>query len=133
MKRANWGRIIFISSESAVQIRTEMIHYGTSKTAQLAVSRTLTESVAGTGAGQVEKEFVEHVRSTSLIRCFVTGAARRVDGDVVKSAFCCSSSLMESTTRGERPACLQPSVRRRSVETKVYRARRSNSSWAAAA
>ncbi|HME26410.1 MAG TPA: SDR family oxidoreductase [Acetobacteraceae bacterium] len=49
MKRANWGRIIFISSESAVQIPVEMIHYGMTKTAQLAVSRGLAESVAGTG------------------------------------------------------------------------------------
>jgi NAD(P)-dependent dehydrogenase (short-subunit alcohol dehydrogenase family) len=49
MKRANWGRIIFISSESAVQIPAEMIHYGMTKTAQLAVSRGLAESVAGTG------------------------------------------------------------------------------------
>src|SRR5258706_7937380 len=49
MKRANWGRIIFISSESAVQIPAEMIHYGTTKTAQLAVSRGLAEAVAGTG------------------------------------------------------------------------------------
>ena len=39
MKRTNWGRIIFISSESAVQIPAEMIHYGMTKTAQLAVSR----------------------------------------------------------------------------------------------
>ncbi len=43
MKRANWGRIIFISSESAVQIPAEMIHYGMTKTAQLAVSRGLAE------------------------------------------------------------------------------------------
>ena len=49
MKRANWGRIIFISSESAVQIPTEMVHYGVSKTAQIAASRGLAESVAGTG------------------------------------------------------------------------------------
>jgi NAD(P)-dependent dehydrogenase (short-subunit alcohol dehydrogenase family) len=49
MKRANWGRIIFISSESAVQIPAEMIHYGMTKTAQLAVSRGLAESLAGTG------------------------------------------------------------------------------------
>ena len=49
MKRANWGRIIFISSESAVQIPAEMIHYGMTKTAQLAVSRGLAEAVAGTG------------------------------------------------------------------------------------
>ena len=49
MRRANWGRIIFISSESGVQIPTEMIHYGVTKTAQLAVSRGLAEAVAGTG------------------------------------------------------------------------------------
>jgi NAD(P)-dependent dehydrogenase (short-subunit alcohol dehydrogenase family) len=49
MKQRNLGRIIFISSESAIQIPTEMIHYGTTKTAQLAVSRGLAESVAGTG------------------------------------------------------------------------------------
>lgn len=137
MKRANWGRIIFISSESAVQIPTEMIHYGMTKTAQLAVSRGLAESVAGTGITvnsvlpgptrsrgvgdfvdgmarssekspqQVEVEFFEHVRPTSLIQRFATpqevaslvayvasplasattGAALRVDGGVVKSAF----------------------------------------------
>lgn len=137
MKRENWGRIIFISSESAVQIPAEMIHYGMTKTAQLAVSRGLAESVAGTGITvnsvlpgptrsrgvgdfvgdmarasgktfeQVEAEFFEHVRPTSLIKRFAspqevaslvayvasplasatTGAALRVDGGVVKSAF----------------------------------------------
>ena len=137
MKRADWGRIIFISSESAVQIPTEMIHYGMSKTAQLAVSRGLAEVVAGTGitvnsvlpgptksrgvgdfvegmakandksAAQFEAEFFQHVRPTSLIKRFATpqevaslvayvasplasattGAALRVDGGVVKSAF----------------------------------------------
>ena len=100
MKRVNWGRIIFISSESAVQIPTEMIHYGMSKTAQLAVSRGLAEAVAGTGitvnsvlpgptrsrgvgdfvealakekgqsGAQFEKEFFETVRPTSLIKRF---------------------------------------------------------------
>jgi NAD(P)-dependent dehydrogenase (short-subunit alcohol dehydrogenase family) len=49
MRRRNWGRIIFVSSESAVQIPVEMIHYGMTKTAQLAVSRGLAEAVAGTG------------------------------------------------------------------------------------
>src|SRR5579862_656298 len=49
MKRENWGRIIFISSESAVQIPVEMIHYGVTKAAQIAVARGLAESVAGTG------------------------------------------------------------------------------------
>ena len=47
MLAANWGRIVFISSESAVQIPKEMIHYGFTKTAQLAVSRGLAELTAG--------------------------------------------------------------------------------------
>jgi NAD(P)-dependent dehydrogenase (short-subunit alcohol dehydrogenase family) len=137
MRRRNWGRIIFISSESAVQIPAEMIHYGMTKTAQLAVSRGLAEAVAGTGitvnsilpgptksrgVGEFvsalansegksfeafEKEFFEKFRPTSLIKRFAkpeevaslvtyiaspmasatTGAALRVDGGVVKSAF----------------------------------------------
>ena len=135
MKRANWGRIIFISSESALQIPAEMIHYGATKTAQIAVARGLAETVAGTGitvnsvlpgptksrgvndfvaalsAGAsfeaFETEFFQKIRPTSLIKRFespdeiasfvayiasplasaITGAALRVDGGVVKSAF----------------------------------------------
>lgn len=49
MRQKNWGRIVFISSESAVHIPVEMIHYGMTKTAQLAISRGLAETVAGTG------------------------------------------------------------------------------------
>ena len=48
MKRKNWGRIVFISSESGLQIPPEMIHYGMTKTAQLAVSRGLAETTKGT-------------------------------------------------------------------------------------
>ena len=100
MRQANWGRIIFITSESGVQIPLEMIHYGVTKTAQLAVARGLAEAVAGTGItvnsmlpgptksrgvgefvetlakaqGQsfegFEKEFFEKVRPTSLIKRF---------------------------------------------------------------
>jgi NAD(P)-dependent dehydrogenase (short-subunit alcohol dehydrogenase family) len=102
MKRADWGRIIFISSESAVQIPAEMIHYGMTKTAQLAVSRGLAEAVAGSGITvnsilpgptrsrgvgdfveqlakaegksfeAFEKAFFENVRPTSLIKRFAT-------------------------------------------------------------
>jgi NAD(P)-dependent dehydrogenase (short-subunit alcohol dehydrogenase family) len=102
MKRANWGRIIFISSESAVQIPAEMIHYGMTKTAQLAVSRGLAEALAGTGItvncvlpgptksrgvedfvdalaksegksfAEFEKEFFKNVRPTSLIKRFAS-------------------------------------------------------------
>jgi NAD(P)-dependent dehydrogenase (short-subunit alcohol dehydrogenase family) len=49
MIERNWGRVVFISSESGVQIPVEMVHYGMTKTAQLAVSRGLAETVAGTG------------------------------------------------------------------------------------
>lgn len=48
MKQNDWGRIVFISSESAVQIPAEMIHYGMTKTAQIAVARGLAETCAGT-------------------------------------------------------------------------------------
>ena len=48
MLKRNWGRIVFISSESALNIPKEMIHYGMSKTAQLAVSRGLAEMTRGT-------------------------------------------------------------------------------------
>jgi NAD(P)-dependent dehydrogenase (short-subunit alcohol dehydrogenase family) len=100
MKQRGWGRIVFISSESGVQIPVEMIHYGMTKTAQLAVSRGLAESCAGTGvtvnavlpgptksAGvdefvsqlsggqpfdEFEKEFFKSVRPSSLIKRFAT-------------------------------------------------------------
>ncbi|MEH2279186.1 MAG: SDR family oxidoreductase [Nostoc sp.] len=131
----NWGRIIFISSESAIQIPVEMIHYGTTKTAQLAIARGLAEITVGTGVtvnsvlpgptrsegvedyisqlgqersispGEVEAEFFQNVRPTSLIKRFASneevaaivvylsspvasatnGAALRVDGGVIRS------------------------------------------------
>ncbi len=135
MKARNWGRIIFISSESALQSPPEMIHYGMTKTAQIAVARGLAELVAGTGItvnsvlpgptrsegvetfvdqlsggkpfAEFEKEFFEKNRPTSLIKRFATveevahlvtyvasplssattGAALRVEGGIVKSAF----------------------------------------------
>jgi len=49
MKVANWGRIVFISSESGINTPGEMVHYGMTKSAQLAVSRGLAQSCAGTG------------------------------------------------------------------------------------
>ena len=49
MRSRNWGRIIFVSSESGLQIPAEMIHYGVTKTAQISLARGLAESVAGTG------------------------------------------------------------------------------------
>jgi len=48
MKARNWGRVVFVSSESAIQIPANMIHYGMTKTAQLALARGLAETCAGT-------------------------------------------------------------------------------------
>jgi NAD(P)-dependent dehydrogenase (short-subunit alcohol dehydrogenase family) len=137
MKQQNWGRIIFISSESALQIPVESIHYGMTKAAQIAVARGLAEDCAKTGItvnsvlpgptldpqaqraqdmvkrsgksslAEVEQDFINARRPTSLIKRFArpdevasmiayvasplasatTGAALRVDGGVVKSAF----------------------------------------------
>lgn len=102
MLQQNWGRIIFISSESALQIPEEMIHYGMTKTAQLAVSRGLAELTKSTnvtvntilpgptkseGVGgfieslskeqnkpvdEVEKDFFKTMRPTSIIQRFST-------------------------------------------------------------
>jgi len=101
MKQRNWGRIIFISSESALQIPAEMIHYGMTKTAQLAVARGLAETCAGTNvtvnsvlpgptasegvaefvsdlavekkmsAADVEKEFFRSARPSSILKRFI--------------------------------------------------------------
>jgi len=102
MRSRNWGRIVFVSSESGVQIPSEMIHYGMTKTAQLAVSRGLAETLTGTGVtvnsvlpgptgsegasrfveemasvrgvdvATVEREFFETARPSSLLRRFAT-------------------------------------------------------------
>ena len=137
MRERNWGRIIFISSESGLQIPTESIAYGAVKAAVIATARGLAEINAGTGITvnsilpgptwdrdgerakaalqrsgaksfeEMEKTFITQRRPTSLIQRFAspdevaalivytageqasatTGAALRVDGGVVKSAF----------------------------------------------
>jgi NAD(P)-dependent dehydrogenase (short-subunit alcohol dehydrogenase family) len=134
MEQRNWGRIIFISSESALQIPVESVQYGMSKAAQIAVARGIAETCARTGVtvnsilpgptldsddpraaarfggrslADVQEQFFKDQRPTSLIKRFArtdevaslvayvasplssatTGAALRVDGGVVKSAF----------------------------------------------
>jgi NAD(P)-dependent dehydrogenase (short-subunit alcohol dehydrogenase family) len=137
MLAAEDGRIIFISSESAVQIPAEMIHYGVTKTAQAALARGLAELTVGSkvtvnsilvgptrseGVGEfvkqlaqargvseqdVERDFFDTARPTSLLRRFATpeeiasvvafvasplasainGAALRADGGVVRAVF----------------------------------------------
>jgi NAD(P)-dependent dehydrogenase (short-subunit alcohol dehydrogenase family) len=102
MLEKNWGRIVFISSESGMNIPVEMIHYGVTKTAQIALARGLAETTAGSnvtvnsvlpgptrseGVGQfveglakvqrtdtasVETEFFRSVRPSSLLKRFAT-------------------------------------------------------------
>jgi NAD(P)-dependent dehydrogenase (short-subunit alcohol dehydrogenase family) len=100
MRKRNWGRILFVSSESAVQIPVEMIHYGMTKTAQVAIARGLAESVVGTGitvnsilpgttrsegvetfvaqmgaggdSAAFEAEFFKSIRPSSLLKRFAT-------------------------------------------------------------
>ena len=49
MRRKNWGRVVFISSESATHIPHDMVHYGMSKVAQVAIARGVAETLVGTG------------------------------------------------------------------------------------
>jgi len=123
MKERNWGRIVFISSESALQIPKEMIHYGMTKTAQLAVARGLAETTAGSGvtvnsilagptysegAGtfveqmaaarkisreELEQEFFRSARPSSLLKRFAT-----VDEVAAMVTFVCSAR--SSATNG---------------------------------
>jgi NAD(P)-dependent dehydrogenase (short-subunit alcohol dehydrogenase family) len=102
MLASNWGRIVFMSSESALNIPAEMIHYGMTKTAQLAVARGLAELTAGTGVtvnsvlpgptrsegvdkfvaqlarerglseAEVERSFFAELRPSSLLKRFAT-------------------------------------------------------------
>jgi NAD(P)-dependent dehydrogenase (short-subunit alcohol dehydrogenase family) len=135
MVNRGWGRVVFISSESGLHIPKDMIDYGMTKTAQLAISRGLAETVANTGVTvnsvlpgptsseifarwlepvaleqgktlqQVQKDFIDNMRPTSLLGRFATteevanmviyicsqqaaattGAALRVDGGIVRS------------------------------------------------
>lgn len=104
MQKKGWGRILFISSESSIQIPAEMVHYGMTKTAQLSVSRGLAETLKGTGVtvnailpgptktegvgtfveqlaaerkfspAEMEKEFFRSMRPTSLLQRFIEPA-----------------------------------------------------------
>ncbi|MFL6513876.1 MAG: SDR family NAD(P)-dependent oxidoreductase [Chthoniobacterales bacterium] len=101
MKERNWGRVVFISSESGLQIPAEMIHYGMTKTAQLAIARGLAETCQGTNVtvnsvlpgptasegvtefvstlatqenmtpDEFEKHFFRNARPTSILKRFI--------------------------------------------------------------
>jgi len=129
----NWGRVVFIASDSGLQVPTEFIQYGVAKAAVIALARGIAETLVGSGVtvnsvlpgptlseriaktiaasgkseAEFEKEFFEKRRANSLLRRFITvdevasmvgyvcspaasathGAALRVEGGIVKSAF----------------------------------------------
>jgi NAD(P)-dependent dehydrogenase (short-subunit alcohol dehydrogenase family) len=129
MLKKNWGRIIFISSESAQHIPAEMIHYGMTKTAQVAIARGIAESAAGTGVtvnsvlagptasegasefvenmarqqgvtkAEIEKQFFASVRPTSLLKRFET--PEEVAAVVVFVASTQAASINGSAVRAE--------------------------------
>lgn len=122
MRARNWGRIVFVSSESGLQIPTEMIHYGMTKTAQLSVARGLAETLSGTNVTvnsvlpgptssegvstfvsdlaksqskdvpSVERDFFKHARPSSLIQRFAT--PREVASLIV---YVCSEAAAATT------------------------------------
>lgn len=87
MRARNWGRVVFVSSESALQIPTEMIHYGVTKTAQLAVARGLAETLAGTGV--TVNSVLPGPTASEGVGAFVSEMAstRGVDKSVVEQEF----------------------------------------------
>lgn len=123
MCEQNWGRIIFISSESAYQIPKEMIHYGMTKTAQIAVSRGIAELTRGTNVTsntiilgptnsegvttflsdyakeqgisfeQMEKDFFANIRPTSLLQRFT-------DVEEIANLIVYTASSLSSATNG---------------------------------
>jgi NAD(P)-dependent dehydrogenase (short-subunit alcohol dehydrogenase family) len=133
MRAQNWGRVVFVSSESGVQIPTEFMQYGVAKAAEIGLARGIAETLVGSGVTvnsvlpgptlsealtkaiaasgrsteEFEKDMMEKRRTTSLLRRFTTveevasmvayvcspsasgthGAALRVEGGIIKSAF----------------------------------------------
>jgi NAD(P)-dependent dehydrogenase (short-subunit alcohol dehydrogenase family) len=122
MRVRDWGRVVFISSESGLHIPVEMIHYGVTKTAQIAIARGLAESLASTGvtvnsvlpgptrsegvgefitrlartrgvdAEQAEREFFATARPTSIIQRFATP-----DEVAAMIVFVCSEASSATT------------------------------------
>jgi NAD(P)-dependent dehydrogenase (short-subunit alcohol dehydrogenase family) len=122
MRARDWGRIVFVSSESGLQIPTEMIHYGVTKTAQIAVARGLAETLAGTNvtvnsvlpgptasegveqyvahmarstgkdSATIERDFFRTARPSSILQRFATG------GEVAAMiAYVCSAQASATT------------------------------------
>ena len=109
MKAANWGRIIFVSSESATNIPVEMIHYGVTKTMQVALARGLAETTAGS-AVTVNSVLAGPTRSEGVEK-FIADMARTKNvtpDDVEKGFFHTArpSSLLQRFATSDEVAAL---------------------------
>jgi NAD(P)-dependent dehydrogenase (short-subunit alcohol dehydrogenase family) len=122
MLAKNWGRVIFISSESGVMTPPEMVHYGVTKSSQLAISRGMAELTKGTGvtvnavmpgptrsegivefleklaspgasAAEAEHEFFEKHRTSSLLQ-------RLIEDSEVASMVAYLASPLSAATNG---------------------------------
>jgi NAD(P)-dependent dehydrogenase (short-subunit alcohol dehydrogenase family) len=123
MLQRNWGRVIFISSESSIMVPSEMIHYGMTKTAQLSISRGLAETTKGTGVtvnsvmpgptrsanimdfmrsvssnptaeeSAIESEFFQKFRPSSLLQ-------RLIESEEIASLVTYLASPLSSATNG---------------------------------
>jgi len=87
MRARQWGRIVFVSSESAVNIPAEMVHYGMTKTAQVAVARGIAESVKGSGV-TVNSVLAGPTRSEGVVQFMEELArGRGVDVETMEREF----------------------------------------------
>ncbi|HEX7324910.1 MAG TPA: SDR family oxidoreductase [Rhodanobacteraceae bacterium] len=109
MRAQNWGRIVFVSSESGVNIPPEMVHYGTTKTAQVAVARGLAESLAGTAV--TVNSVLAGPTASEGVTAFVANLARErgVDAATMEKEFFATarpSSLLKRFIRPDEIASL---------------------------
>jgi NAD(P)-dependent dehydrogenase (short-subunit alcohol dehydrogenase family) len=104
MKERGWGRIIFISSESGVNIPVEMIHYGVTKTMQIALARGLAETCTGT-AVTVNSVLPGPTRSAGVIQFVADLAAQQgVDTAQVERDFFATARPSSLLQRFAEPA-----------------------------
>jgi NAD(P)-dependent dehydrogenase (short-subunit alcohol dehydrogenase family) len=103
MKQKNWGRIVFISSESALQIPVEMIHYGMTKTAQLAISRGIAETTTATAV--TVNAVLPGPTASEGVSQFVDGLAKTkgVDRSAVEREFFSEGRPSSIIQRFEKP------------------------------